>query len=106
MGKKEYLIQGLKKFFMKASKDFHINRIILFGSRSTNKSKKESDVDLIIVSNDFKGKNFMERASKMYDYWEIDLPVDFLCYTSEEFNVLKKKISIVKEAVKNGIVIK
>jgi len=39
----------------------------------------------------------------MYDYWNLDLPVDFLCYTPKEFNKLKKQISIVKEAIENGI---
>jgi len=42
----------------------------------------------------------------MYDYWELDLPVDFLCYTPKEFDKLKNKITIVKEAVENGIEIK
>ena len=39
----------------------------------------------------------------MYDYWNLDYPVDFLCYTPEEFEKKKKEISIVKEAVKEGI---
>ena len=39
----------------------------------------------------------------MYDYWSLKYPVDFLCYTPEEFNKLKKQITIVREAVENGI---
>ena len=50
--------------------------------------------------------DFLERGEKMYDYWTLDIPVDFLCYTPEEFNKLKKRISIVKEAVSNGIAIR
>jgi hypothetical protein len=49
--------------------------------------------------------NFFKRGAKMYDYWTLDYPVDFLCYTPEEFNRMKKQITIVKEAVENGIAI-
>ena len=62
-------------------------------------------MDLIIISPDFENMNFFERVSKMYDYWEIDLPVDFLCYTPKEYNKLKKGITIVSEALKKGVLI-
>ena len=57
----------------------------------------------MIVSKQFKKLKFRKRASKMYDYWNLDYPVDFLCYTPEEFNKLKNRITIVKEAVETGI---
>jgi len=103
MGSKEHLIKKLKEFFDDLNKDFAVKKIILFGSRISGKVKEESDVDLIIVSDDFERMNFIERAAKMYNYWKLDLPVDFLCYTSEEFNSLRKKISIVKEAIEKGV---
>ena len=103
MGEKEYLIKGLKEFARKLSEDFDIGKIILFGSRAGEKFREDSDVDLIIVSEDFENMNFFERVKKMYDYWEMDYPVDFLCYTPKEFNKLKKQITIVKEALEEGI---
>jgi hypothetical protein len=39
----------------------------------------------------------------MYKFWNYDLPVDFLCYTPEEFERMKKMITIVSHAVKEGI---
>lgn len=106
MGERKYLIGELRNFLEKLSKDFRIQNIILFGSRATDKFREESDVDLIIVSPDFYKMDFFERVSKMYGYWNIDLPVDFICYTPREFNRLRKRISIVKEAVNTGIVVK
>jgi len=35
--------------------------------------------------------------------YKINYPVDFICYTEEEFNKLKNKISIVSVAIKEGI---
>lgn len=103
MGEREHLIKGIKSFIKKLEKDFQVERVLLFGSRATNEFREDSDVDLIVVSKNFNGKDFFERVSRMYDYWNLDLPVDFLCYTPEEFNALKKRISIVKEALKDGI---
>jgi hypothetical protein len=39
----------------------------------------------------------------MYDHWEIDHPVDFLCYSPEEFKRMKNRATIVREAVLHGI---
>lgn len=105
MVQKESLNKKLKEFFESLTKKIKVDEIILFGSRADGTSSSESDVDLIIVSDDFEKKNFFERVSMMYDSWEIDLPVDFLCYTNKEFNKLKKGITIVSEALKKGIVL-
>lgn len=87
------------------SKSIPIKAMIFFGSRAQGKANKYSDIDLIIVSEKFKNKKFHHRPVKLYDYWNLDYPVDFLCYTPREFNKLKNKICIVQEAVKTGTVI-
>ena len=65
--------------------------------------RKDSDYDLILVSNDFKGIKFTDRISKIYPYWKYDNSIEPLCYTLEEFNELNNQITIVREAVKEGI---
>ncbi len=105
MVQREYLNEMLKKFVIELGKKIKASEVILFGSRAGKKYNEESDVDLIIVSDDFKGMNFFERASKMYDFWKIDLPVDFLCYTKKEYETLKKGVTIVSHALKTGIVL-
>jgi len=106
MGEKELIIRGLKDFLKNLSMNMEIEKIFLFGSRSNYSFKENSDIDLIIVSPDFREMNFIERGARMYDFWKMNYPVDFLCYTPEEFNKLKKRITIVREAVTNGIEIK
>lgn len=95
----------LKKFKGGTLK-YGVEKIILFGSQATGKAGKSSDVDLIIVSPERKK---LELLSKLYHEWhlvqKIDYPVDFLCYTPEEFKALRNKISIVKEALQEGTVI-
>lgn len=96
-------IMELKKFKKRLAKEIPINKIYLFGSRANGRPKRWSDFDLIIVSPKFKNKKFRYRAIGFYKHWNIDYPVDFLCYTPEEFNKLKKQITIVRQAVETGI---
>ena len=99
------LVKNLKEFKKKIGKKYKVNEIILFGSRATNNYKKESDVDLIVVGR-FKGRNNLKRAPPLYLEWELNLPVDFLCFTPQEFEKLRKKVSIVREALSQGIIIR
>lgn len=103
MGQKKSITHQLKHFKKKVAKDMPLQKLILFGSRAEGKTGRDTDVDLVIVSNSFKKLDFFERGARMYDYWNLDYPVDFLCYTPEEFNKLKRQITIVREAVEHGI---
>ena len=105
MGRKKN-IDKLKEFKKELSKDIKLNKMILFGSRATGKATRYSDFDLILVSPIFKGKVSFKRPISIRKYWHLDYPVDFLCYTPEEFNKLKKQVTIVREAVREGIEIK
>lgn len=95
-------IKILKDFKKRLPKDFPLKKLILFGSRATGKTHEWSDFDLIVVSDKF-NKNRRDHGAKLYEYWEDEFPVDFLCYTPKEFNQLKNKITIVREAVREGI---
>ena len=102
MGRKKH-IAYLRDFKKKLSNNIPIDKMILFGSRAHGKPHRWSDFDLIIVSKKFRKLDSLKRSLGFYDYWTIDYPVDFLCYTPEEFNKLKRQITIVREAVKKGI---
>ena len=103
MDKRENLIKKLKIFRKNINKEIPISKILFFGSFAKGKPHKWSDIDLIIVSSKFRDKKTYKRARKLYDYWDLDHPVDFLCYTPEEFNRLKKQFTVVREAVRKGI---
>ena len=105
MDKKKSIIRDLKLFKSELNKTIPVNKMIFFGSRAKGKSCKDSDIDLIIVSKKFREKKFRYRSLGFYNYWNLNYPVDFLCYTPEEFAQLKKQITIVREAVREGIVI-
>lgn len=102
---KKKIIDLLNKFLEKV-RDIDLQKVILFGSQATGQATEESDIDLIIVSRDFEKMNFFKRASTMRKIWNLNYPVDFLCFTPDEFEYKKNRISIVSEALKEGIIIK
>ena len=78
--------------------------MIFFGSRAKGKPKKHSDIDLIIVSSSFKKIRFIKRPFNLYKEWDLDYPVDILCYTPKEIRDKKQnKGSIISEALSTGI---
>ena len=64
---------------------------------------QNSPIDFIIWKVKFKKLKFRKMATRMYDHWDLDYPVDFLCYTPEELNKLKGQVTLVEEAVEEGI---
>jgi uncharacterized protein len=100
MGKKKISLITALKHFKKKNK---VEKMYLFGSQATGTTKKWSDVDLLVVSKKFKGKGVSTRPTQLYLAWDLDYPVDFLCYTPTEFKKMKKEVSIVQQAVKKGI---
>ncbi len=103
VGKK--IINKLVRFGREASKETKITKIILFGSQAWGKTHQDSDIDLLIVSPSFRRKKSFYRGVSLYQYWDIDSPVDFLCYTPEEFSRFKRSASFIKEVAERGIVI-
>ena len=97
--KKSKVIQKLREF----KHQNNIEKMYWFGSRVTGIPNRWSDIDLIIVSKQFKGKGLLQRAPPLHLKWNLNYPVDLLCYTPEEFNKLKKQITLVRYAVKEGI---
>ena len=100
------IIKKLQQFRKALDKEIPIDKMILFGSRAWGKPHRDSDIDLIVVSPKFRRKRSFKRGLGFYTHWDLDYPVDFLCYTPEEFNKKKKMIGIVQQAVKEGIEIK
>ena len=103
MGHKGALVKELQHFAGRISKEYPLKKMILFGSQVTGKAGRDSDVDLILVSEKFRKQGILKRSPPLYLQWDLDYPVDFLCYTPEEFLKKKKQISIVQQAVKEGI---
>ena len=98
-------IKLLNKHLGYIRRKFAPEKIILFGSRARGDHFTTSDIDLIIVSKKFKKIKFYDRMIQVYGNWNNQIDLESLCYTPEEFEKKKKQIGIVRQAVKEGILI-
>ena len=67
------------------------SRIILFGSQAKGKATKESDIDVVIISEDFRNKDILQRAAMTKDaevrtLKKFMIPLDIVTLTPEENN--------------------
>lgn len=93
--------------FLREKKDYIIKKykpvkFILFGSRVWGKPDDFSDIDMILVSNEFSKEKFAGRMGKILTELKFHEHIDALCYTQEEFERKLKESYIVRDAVKKG----
>lgn len=100
--KDETIIDFLNKYQETIKSIYRPKAAWLFGSRISGKPKPESDIDLILVSEKFRGIKFIYRMGQFLK--KIDFPrhIDAICYTPEEFEKKRKEIGIVSEAIQQG----
>ena len=82
-----------------------LNRIVLFGSYAKNEQKEDSDIDLIIVSKNFRNDSYFKRIDKVLNLNStlvkmLKKPFDVLLYSDIEWNDSATMMS--REAKKNG----
>lgn len=86
----------------------NIGQIIVFGSRVNGTAREDSDIDIVIVSEDFRGKNILQRVkmtgqAEVLTIREFLVPLDIITLTPEE---LKSETSSVAEYARHGQMIK
>lgn len=88
-------------------KGLKVSKIIVFGSQARGTATEESDIDIVIVSEDFKRKNIFRRAD-LTKYAEIQtikkfmVPLDIITLTPEEY---KNKTTLLAEYPHEGEVV-
>jgi predicted nucleotidyltransferase len=88
----------------KLKEKISVSRIVLFGSHCRGSASEESDIDVVVISEDFRGKDIFERAelvkhAEAATIGEFMVPLDVITMTSEEF---ESETSIVASYAKNG----
>jgi predicted nucleotidyltransferase len=88
-------------------KGVDVSKIILFGSQAEGRATEESDVDIVIISEDFRGKDIFERAmlTKEAEIMTIKrsmIPLDIITLTPGEF---ENEVSLIAEYARKGEVV-
>ncbi|MDH5806808.1 MAG: nucleotidyltransferase domain-containing protein [Candidatus Methanomethylicaceae archaeon] len=99
--KNEELLKVVKKILEK----FHVDVIILFGSRARGDYKPWSDYDILIIAN-FKEK-YLDRIAEILELLnEIKITIEPHPYTLKEaIEMLKKGNPIIVDAISEGLIL-
>ena len=98
-------VLGILSRFRKVleSKGTKVEKLILFGSYASGTYKEGSDIDVVVISKNFSGKDYWERIDILSDaIYEVFEPIEAVAMTPEEW---EKKDSPVVDYVKDGEVI-
>jgi predicted nucleotidyltransferase len=89
--------QGIEARGIKAQK------VILYGSQAVGTSAAASDIDVVIISEDFAGKGYWERIDILADViYEISAPLEAVAMTPDEW---ERGDSFVVDFARNGEVL-
>ena len=85
------------------SRGVRVGKLILFGSYATGANREESDIDVVVISEDFANKDYWERTEILSDViYEIFEPIEAVALTPEEWE--KGELGIV-ECAKAGEIV-
>jgi predicted nucleotidyltransferase len=79
------------------------SRIILFGSYAKGIQRDGSDIDIAVISDDFKGMDYWKRIDVLSKaIYEVFEPIEAVAFTPEEW---KNGNSIIREYAKDGVAV-
>ncbi|MFH1175264.1 MAG: nucleotidyltransferase domain-containing protein [bacterium] len=106
MGKKK-LLGIIENYRQELEKKVDVEKIILYGSYAYGKPHKGSDIDLIIISSDFKKMNSLKRLEylSLARIKTLD-PIEAIGYTPEEIKNYKNSVFLCPIMEKGKVVFK
>ncbi len=99
-------LKEVRRFIDRAKKEINIEKVILFGSFAEERQGEWSDIDLAIISNDFKKMSHFERMVYLgkLAWWANAVSVEALGYTLDEYKNATK-LDFLGEIKRTGRVI-
>jgi predicted nucleotidyltransferase len=81
------LLTKIKKFKNALARHgVRAKKILLFGSWARNTQREDSDIDLIVISQDFKGKGYWKRIDLLSQaVYDVFMPIEAIALTPEEW---------------------
>jgi predicted nucleotidyltransferase len=94
-----------REFLPTLVETFRPTLVVAFGSRARGEALAHSDLDLLIVSEEFRGMKWLDRSVRVIETLGLDFGVDLLCYAPEEFALKRKELGIVRTATEEGMIL-
>lgn len=93
----------LVRFLKRLKRELGAVEVYIFGSRVYGTPLLESDLDMIVVSEEFGRRDFIENMELLSRMWDGSFTVEMFPYTPEQLERYAEKKTVVSEALKRGI---
>lgn len=109
MGESQKWVENLIYAYAdRLSREIQLVKVIVFGSRARGDFKDSSDLDLLVLSPDFKGMYLEDRCRLLLKHWGrknyLKLRLNPYGYTPQEYEESKKYDPLIRKALRDGIV--
>ena len=106
--KKHKITRMIRGYIRSLSREIRVQRTILFGSWARGDYLDDSDIDLIVLSDDFEAVPLEDRLVILQRHWNDErrgLALEAFGYTQSEFAELQRYQHLAREAKRKGLVI-
>lgn len=94
------IMESIRKYIEKISKHYKTEAIILFGSYAKGTENQDSDIDIAVISSDF--KDIIDDGANLIGYtWKIDTRIEPHPITTEDYENVATPF--VQEVINTGI---
>ena len=98
------MLKKYRQIIHSIAQKYQPQQIIVYGSASQNKTRSNSDLDLIVIKNT--KKQFYDRIQSVNKTFKPSIPTDIVVYTPKEFkNLSTWNYFIQQEVLKKGQVV-
>lgn len=95
--------KALERFIRRLRREIRLEGVILFGSWAKGEAYPSSDLDLAVISEDFRGQHRIARRLFLAERWKSDAPADIIGLTPQELR--QRRSLLVHEILKHGRVL-
>ncbi|MCS7098356.1 MAG: nucleotidyltransferase domain-containing protein [Candidatus Methanomethyliaceae archaeon] len=96
-------MKELLNFMRLLKEELNVSEIYIFGSRVYGIPLKDSDLDMLIISDKFKERSFIENMEILSKLWNGSFTIEMFPYYPEQLKKYKGKKIVITEALEKGI---
>ncbi len=84
-------------------REFRPSKVLVFGSRARGDALKDSDLDVLVVADAFRGVRWLSRSAEVLERVDVRFGIELLCYTPDEYARKVQELGIVRTAAEEGL---
>jgi len=92
------VLEIVNKYLKEISREIRVEEAYLFGSSARGERLETSDVDLLIISSDVEGLTLDERIHIAYKHWPYDVSGDIILLSPKEYEKLRRRSIVLRDA--------